>query len=145
MAAVAGCRGGEPDPGPRTLVAKLAVEPNSAALGGSMTVTLTITQSGGEPTTFSVFDDGHSFDPVVKDAAGTIVWTANAGRQVAPDRREITLASGEAYTTSLVWDLTDNSKQPLPPGSYSIDSRLDAVGLIPGFTEITAPVTIRAK
>src|SRR4051794_7997687 len=94
LLAAGGC-GSEEDFGPPSLTAKLTVEPKSAPLGGSMTISLHIAHSGNGETRFSVFEDGHSFNPRVTDAMGTTVWTANDGRQLIPARREIVLTHGQ--------------------------------------------------
>src|SRR4051812_34931803 len=102
----AGACGSEEDFGSPSLTANLTVEPKSASFGGSMTISLHITHSGNGETRFFVFEDGHSFNPSVKDAMGATVWTANDGRQVIPARREIVLTHGQEYVATLVWTLT---------------------------------------
>ena len=128
--------------GPKTLTATLAVEPMSAKVGTSMAITLTIAHSGGDITTFSVLHDGSSFRPYVKTPAGATVWAANAGAPTSGPRDEVVLANGDTFVATLTWPLVDSAGTPLPPGNYLLTSNLDALGLAPGFTQITASITI---
>jgi hypothetical protein len=142
--AIAGCSDPPTDLGDPFLTAHLTVEPLAATAGGTMTIRLMITHTGNGATIFTAFADGHSFDPMVKNAEGIVVWTANSGRQVDPTQQTITLRHMETYTASVVWALTDTSGSPLPPGSYNLMSQLEATGLALSFTQISTPITIKA-
>ena len=128
--------------GPKTLTAELDVEPMSPKVGTSMSIRLTITHTGGGTTSFSVLRDGTSFRPFVQTQAGAAVWAGYADQPTSGPRDEIVLTNGQSYVATLVWPLIDSSGNPLPPGTYLLTSLLDALGLAPGFTEITASVSI---
>jgi hypothetical protein len=142
MMVTVGCGADAPDLGPPTITAHLSVEPRTVPIGGSTTITLTLTHSGNGSTVFSVFEDGHSFNPVVKDASGSVVWTANAGRALNPARKEIVLTNGQVYVATVVWNLNSSAGDPLPAGSYTVTSTLDAEGLAGALADITTQVVI---
>jgi hypothetical protein len=130
-----------PDPGPTTLVAQLHVDPKQATAGTSMTITLTITHTGRGSTRFSVLKDGRSFKPFVRTSAGTTVWVGNAG-PTSNQYEEVTLTHGDVFTTSVVWMLNESTGGPLAPGTYVLESNLDAAEDIQALCRIETPITI---
>lgn len=142
---VAGC--GEPAAplGPSSLTAKLELSSLSVRVGASLTIRLNVTHTGDGSTVFSVFSDGHSFDPEIRNAGGSVVWTANANRTVSPVRKDVTITNSQPYSVEAVWPVTASDGRALPAGEYDLITHLDAVGLHPAFTEISARITVTTK
>jgi len=64
------------------------------------------------------FSSGQMFDVEVTDGSGKPVWQWAYNKYFMQGFWQFELSPGESYSREADWDLTDNDKKPLPPGSY---------------------------
>jgi hypothetical protein len=64
------------------------------------------------------FSSGQIFDIEVTDGVGNLVWQWAYNKYFTQGSWQFELSPGESYSREADWDLTDNDKRPLPPGSY---------------------------
>ncbi|MGE5593759.1 MAG: BsuPI-related putative proteinase inhibitor [Betaproteobacteria bacterium] len=85
--------------------------------------TLAALNTGGDPIKLS-FSSGMQFDFVVTAKDGTEVWRWSAGKAAIMMLTEREIAPGELAVHSVVWDGTDSSGNPVPPGEYEVHAEI---------------------
>lgn len=70
-------------------------------------------------------DSATTFDFVIRDRHGSIVWNRMHGREALLVLMEHTLAPGQELRFSDVWKQQSNDGAPIPPGTYEVRAALD--------------------
>lgn len=121
---VAACGSGNLITSPSDL--KVRMEADSAAvIGRTLRLTLLMRNTGSQPASLALrISDGLAFDPIVRDAAGRLVWERLAGQLTAGTAVTIVVAPDSERTYEAFWDLRDQAGNLVPPGTYTIDGRV---------------------
>lgn len=98
----------------------------ATADGGPVPLELVVRNTGRTPAPLGTGDSATTFDLVVADSAGAVVWSRLQRVEEIPlVLVERTLAPGAALRFSDAWDLRDNAGRPVPPGAYTVHGLLD--------------------
>ena len=81
--------------------------------------TLAALNRGEDPVKLK-FSSGMQFDFVVTAKHGTEVWRWSSGKAAIMMLTEREIAPGELAVHSVVWDGTDTTGAPVPPGEYDV-------------------------
>lgn len=85
--------------------------------------TLAALNTGDDPIKLR-FSSGMQFDFVVTSKDGTEVWRWSSGKAAIMMLTEREIAPGELAVHSVVWDGTDSTGAPVPPGEYKVHAEI---------------------
>lgn len=85
--------------------------------------TLAALNTGEDPIRLR-FASGMQFDFVVTSKDGTEVWRWSSGKAAIMMLTEREIAPGELAVHSVVWDGTDSTGAPVPPGEYEVHAEI---------------------
>ena len=85
--------------------------------------TLAALNTGDDPIKLR-FVSGMQFDFVVTSKDGTEVWRWSSGKAAIMMLTEREIAPGELAVHSVVWDGTDSTGAPVPPGEYEVHAEI---------------------
>ncbi|MEW6299406.1 MAG: BsuPI-related putative proteinase inhibitor [Thermodesulfobacteriota bacterium] len=85
--------------------------------------TLAALNTGEDPIRLR-FSSGMQFDFVVTSKDGSEVWRWSAGKAAIMMLTEREIAPGELAVHSVVWDGSDSTGTPVPPGEYEVHAEI---------------------
>ncbi|MGE5571610.1 MAG: BsuPI-related putative proteinase inhibitor, partial [Bacteroidota bacterium] len=103
--------------------------------------TLAALNTGEDPIKLE-FSSGLQVDFVVTTEAGAEVWRWSAGKAAIMMLTQREIAPGELAVHSVVWDGTDSSGNPVPPGEYCVHAE---VLVNPRLTTVRVPFVVPGR
>ena len=94
--------------------------PGTAAVGSTIPVAMRLENASAQPVELYLRGREITFDFLVADARGEIVWRRLEGEIILAILRLEVLVPGQAIEFGDTWDQRDNFGQPVAPGDYSV-------------------------
>jgi hypothetical protein len=106
-------------PPPGTLVASVATDKSTYALGEPVQFTLQVRNTASAAVTVTL-PTGQDYDFIVRAADGTEVWRWSHDQAFTQVVRQATFGPGETKTFTTTWDQRNNDGQPVGAGQFTV-------------------------
>ncbi len=117
--------------------------PRAAGADGATSFVLRVRNDGEAPLELTLRGRTITFDIVVKDASGRVVWRKLDGAAIPAIARLLTLAPGAQLALRTRWDQRDRAGTTIAAGAYTVHGALLTDADAPLETE-SVPFTVRA-